>query len=56
MNNKKIKKTEHLVVRITTSQLKSLTSYLESEDMSKSELIRRALRQYITPNNKSTNI
>lgn len=56
MNNKKIKKSEHLVVRITTSQLKALTSYLESEDMSKSELIRRALRLYVTQNNKTNNI
>ena len=52
MNKKKIKKSEHLVVRITASQLKALTTYLQSENMSKSELIRKALRNYVTQNNK----
>jgi len=56
MNRKKIKKTEHLVVRITSTQLKMLSDYVLQEKSTMSDVVRTALRQHLTPNNKSTNI
>ena len=52
--NKKIKKSEHLVVRITTGQLLMLSDYVLKEDMTMSDLVRKALRQYMN-DNKPTN-
>ena len=52
MNKKKIKKSEHLVVRITASQLKMLSDYVLHEKSTMSDVIRKALRNYVTQNNK----
>jgi len=56
MKNKKIKKSEHIVVRITTSQLKMLTDYILKEKSTMSDVVRTALNQYVTQNNKTTNM
>jgi hypothetical protein len=56
MNRKKNKKSEHIVVRITTSQLKTLTNYVLQEKLTVSDVVRTALSQYVTQNNKTTNI
>jgi len=56
MKNNKIKKSEHIVVRITSSQLKMLTDYILQEKSTMSDVVRAALRYYVTQNNKSTNI
>lgn len=56
MNKLKPKKSEHIVVRITISQMKMLSDYVLQEKSTMSDVVRTALRQHLTLNNKSINI
>jgi len=56
MKMEKQKKTQHLNIRVTESQLRMINNYInENNDKNLSEMIRRCLQNYILEN-KSKNI